>query len=103
MAASTHDIDAATVHKIAHLARLPVDAHDIQKTCAQLTNILHMIDQLEQADTTNIAPMFNAFAASTPRRSDEVTETNERECLQSIAPQKEAGLFLVPKVIEGER
>lgn len=103
MSASPHDIDAATIHKIAHLARLPVDDHEIQQTCQKLTNIMHMIDELDQVNTQDITPMFNAHAASTARRDDVVTESNERDCLQAIAPQVEAGLYLVPKVIEGER
>ena len=65
-----------------------------------LANILALVEQLESAATEQITPMAHPLDATQRLRSDEVSETDQRELFQGIAPHTEAGLYLVPKVIE---
>lgn len=89
------------VQKIGHLARLNLSPEDISLYAPQLVNILDFIAQMDQVDTSDIEPMAHPFLNASQRlRPDVVTETNSREIFQEIAPQVEAGLYLVPKVIE---
>ncbi|MFW1677981.1 Asp-tRNA(Asn)/Glu-tRNA(Gln) amidotransferase subunit GatC [Pontibacter sp. JAM-7] len=93
-------LDRSDVEKIAHLARLQIAEQDIPEYTQNLTNILQLVDQLQAVDTTGIEPMAHPLDAVQRLREDTVTEPNQREQLQSIAPAVEAGLFLVPRVIE---
>lgn len=88
------------IKKIAHLARLQVSENEAEKLCHDIGNILNLVDQLQNANTTDIEPMANPLDAVQVLRSDKVTETNQRDALQTIAPLVEKGLYLVPKVIE---
>lgn len=88
------------VRKIAHLARLNVSDEDIAQNVPQLSGILEFIAQLEKADTSSIEPLAHPLKISQRMRPDVVTESDQREKFQAIAPQVEAGLYLVPKVIE---
>lgn len=88
------------INKIAHLARLHIEDDKVDKISNDITNILSLVDQLQSANTDDIAPMAHPMDAVQVLRPDEVTETNKREKLQSVAPNTEDGLFLVPKVIE---
>ncbi|MFO1436068.1 MAG: Asp-tRNA(Asn)/Glu-tRNA(Gln) amidotransferase subunit GatC [Gammaproteobacteria bacterium] len=88
------------VEKIAHLARLQVNEDQLNGLASQLSNILAFVEQMGSTDTANVEPMAHPFDAATRMREDVVTEVNERELMQSIAPAVEAGLYLVPKVIE---
>ena len=90
----------ADVKKIAHLARLNVSETDTAINPSQLSSILQFIEQLSQVDTKNIEPLAHPLDISQRLRPDIVTEPNLRETYQRIAPQVEAGLYLVPKVIE---
>jgi aspartyl-tRNA(Asn)/glutamyl-tRNA(Gln) amidotransferase subunit C len=88
------------IRKIAWLARLQIDEVDSPKYAGELSQVLDLVDQLNQIDTDNIEPMAHPTDAVQRLREDVVTEDNQREKFQSIAPQAEAGLYLVPKVIE---
>ena len=88
------------VKKVARLARLEVSAQEAQTAQAQLTNIFGLIAEMQAVDTTGIVPMSHAQDVMQRLREDKVTEGNQRELFQSIAPQVEAGLYLVPQVIE---
>jgi aspartyl-tRNA(Asn)/glutamyl-tRNA(Gln) amidotransferase subunit C len=88
------------VEKIAHLARLQITEDQVPGFATQLSNILAFVEQMNNAETAGVEPMAHPFDAATRMREDVVTETNERELMQSIAPATEAGLYLVPKVIE---
>lgn len=90
----------ADVAKIAHLARLAIDEKVAPKYVHDLSNILGLVEQMNQVDTANIEPIAHPYEASQRLRLDVVTEPNQRELFQSIAPQVEAGLYLVPQVIE---
>jgi len=88
------------VKKVARLARLAVSEQEAQTAHAQLSNIFGLIEEMQAVDTAGIEPMSHAQDVVQRLREDQVTETNQRELFQSIAPQVEAGLYLVPQVIE---
>lgn len=88
------------IEKIAHLARLGIDEADVPDYAHELTNILGLVEQMSAVDTDGVAPMAHPLDAHQRLREDEVTEQDQRELLQANAPQVDAGLFLVPQVIE---
>ena len=88
------------VEKIARLARIELAANEIEATRQQLNGILGFIEQLESVDVTGVEPMSHALDLTQRLRADVVTEGNHRAAFQAIAPETEAGLYLVPKVIE---
>lgn len=88
------------VKKIAHLARLNLSENDIAVYTPQLTKILQFIEQMNQMDTSNVEPLAHPLDISQRLRPDAISELDLREKFQQIAPQVEAGLYLVPKVIE---
>lgn len=88
------------VTKIAHLARLNLSDADMTTYASQLSNILKLIEEMNQVNTDHIEPLAHPLELAQRLRKDIVTEPNLREHYQQIAPQVEAGLYLVPKVIE---
>lgn len=88
------------VQKVARLARLAMSETEIETARSQLSGIFDLIAEMQAVDTTGIAPMSHAQDLPQRLREDKVTETNQRELFQSLAPQVEAGLYLVPQVIE---
>ncbi len=96
----------ADVRKVARLARLAMTEAEIESSRAQLSGIFELIAEMQAIDTKGITPMSHAQDVSQRLREDVVTESDQRELFQSIAPQYkgspqvEAGLYLVPKVIE---
>lgn len=93
-------IDQNEIRNIAQLARIRIDDEQIGQVTGRITDILHMVDQLQAADTRNVEPMANPLDEVQQLRADEVTESNRREAFQAIAPAVENGLYLVPRVIE---
>jgi aspartyl-tRNA(Asn)/glutamyl-tRNA(Gln) amidotransferase subunit C len=92
--------DKKDVEKIAHLARLEIGEQESAAYADQLSRILGLIEQMNAVDTTGITPLAHPQDTRLRLREDKVTETDQRERFQSIAPATEAGLYLVPKVIE---
>jgi aspartyl-tRNA(Asn)/glutamyl-tRNA(Gln) amidotransferase subunit C len=90
------------VKKIAHLARLNMPEEDLAHFTPQLSGILDFVEQMNQSDTNHIEPLAHPLDLSQRLRLDVVTEVDQREANQAIAPQVEAGLYLVPKVIDAE-
>lgn len=93
-------LNKTDIEKIAHLARLAINETDIPDYARDLSNIFNLVEQLSEADTTDITPMAHPLDAHQRLREDIVTETDQRELFQSIAPKTEAGVYLVPQVIE---
>jgi aspartyl-tRNA(Asn)/glutamyl-tRNA(Gln) amidotransferase subunit C len=93
-------LDKSDVEKIAHLARLQINQSDVDEVGGRISNILAMIDQMQNIDTTHVSPMAHPFDATQRLRPDLITESNQRDYLQAIAPATQDGLYLVPKVIE---
>lgn len=95
MAISREDIE-----KVAYLARLQLDEAQTGALEKDLTNILNLVDQLQAADTDAVQPMAHPLDAVQRLRADTITENDQREAFQAIAPATENGLYLVPRVIE---
>ena len=88
------------VQRIATLARIAVSERDIDQVAAKLQGIFGLIEQMQAVDTRAVEPMSHAQELVLRLRPDEVGETDRREQFQAVAPAVEAGLYLVPKVIE---
>jgi aspartyl-tRNA(Asn)/glutamyl-tRNA(Gln) amidotransferase subunit C len=88
------------VKRVAHLARIAISDDDALSTHAQLTGIFTLIGEMQAVDVSAIEPMSHAQDVVQRLRDDAVTEGDQRERFQAVAPQVEAGLYLVPKVIE---
>jgi len=93
-------LDKSDVDKIAHLARINIEEKDTQAYLDNITSILDLVDQMQAVDTANVEPLAHPMDAIQRLRADDITESNQRELLQSVAPAVEEGLFLVPKVID---
>lgn len=91
------------VEKIAHLARLTLEESQIDPFARDLSKILDLVNHINKADTKQCLPMAHPMEALTQRlREDIVSEKNQRDIFLLNAPATEAGLFLVPKIIETE-
>ena len=90
------------VRRIAELARIGISDAEVRAVRTQLNDIFELIEQMQKVDTDGIEPMAHAQGLALRLREDVVKETDQRELYQSVAPlgTVEAGLYLVPKVIE---
>ncbi len=88
------------VKRIADLAYIEIDENEAKETLTHLSGIFNLIEAMQAVNTSAVEPMSHAQSVVQRLREDEVTETNQRELYQSVAPQVEAGLYLVPQVIE---
>ena len=88
------------IARIADLARLELSAAQAAEMQRQLNDVLAMVDAMRGVDTAGVPPMSHPQEGTQRLREDRVTESDERELFQSIAPAVEDGLYLVPKVIE---
>ena len=88
------------VRRVAQLARLEISEAEAEHTLGQLNRIFTLIEEMQAVDTRGVEPMAHAQDLSQRLRDDVVTETNRRDAYQVVAPETEAGLYLVPKVIE---
>lgn len=88
------------VEKIAHLARLEINEQEAQTFADSLSQILSLIEQMNAVDTTGVSPMAHPLDMHLRLREDNPVEPDRRDKFQKIAPATEAGLYLVPRVIE---
>ena len=88
------------IRRIAHLARIAVTDQEVSEIGQKLAGIFNMIEQMRAVDTSNVAPMSHGIDVVQRLREDKVSEIDQRELFQSLAPQVENGIYLVPKVIE---
>ncbi len=88
------------VRRVAQLARLEISEAEAEHTLGQLNRIFTLIEEMQAVDTTGVEPMAHAQDLGQRLREDRVTESDRRAAFQSVAPETEAGLYLVPKVIE---
>ncbi|PIR10192.1 MAG: Asp-tRNA(Asn)/Glu-tRNA(Gln) amidotransferase GatCAB subunit C [Gallionellaceae bacterium CG11_big_fil_rev_8_21_14_0_20_60_62] len=95
MSLSTLDVE-----KIARLARLAMDENEVEAARNQLSGIFGLIAEMQAVDTDGVEPMSHSQDLAQRLRVDVVTDSNQRVLFQAIAPQVEAGLYLVPQVIE---
>jgi len=88
------------VNKIAWLSRLAIDAEKVDAYARDLSGILDFVEQMGAVDTDGVSPMAHPLDQAQRLRGDVVSEVDQRELFQAHAPLVEAGLYLVPKVIE---
>ena len=88
------------VKSVAHLARIEISDAGAESVLRDLLNIFKLIEQMQAVDVSGIEPMSHAQDVVLRLREDAVTESDQHALFQSVAPQIEAGLYLVPKVIE---
>jgi aspartyl-tRNA(Asn)/glutamyl-tRNA(Gln) amidotransferase subunit C len=93
-------LDKATVAHIADLARIRLSEAELDPLANELSRILTWMEQLNEVDTSGVAPMASVTAAGLTMREDEVTDGGRREEILSNAPRTARGFFVVPKVIE---
>jgi aspartyl-tRNA(Asn)/glutamyl-tRNA(Gln) amidotransferase subunit C len=88
------------VHRIAQLARIQISSAEAETTLRQLNDIFRLIEQMQSVDTRGVEPMAHAQDVVLRLREDAATEPDQHALFQSVAPQVQDGLYLVPKVIE---
>jgi aspartyl-tRNA(Asn)/glutamyl-tRNA(Gln) amidotransferase subunit C len=89
------------IENVAHLARLALSEEEVPVYVTSLSGIIGLVGDLERADTTKVEPMSHPLPGQSQRlRADVVTETDQHTLYQANAPQVQAGLYLVPRVIE---
>ncbi|TAJ70471.1 MAG: Asp-tRNA(Asn)/Glu-tRNA(Gln) amidotransferase subunit GatC [Phenylobacterium sp.] len=93
-------IDAATVRKVARLARIAEPEEKLEPLARELSGIMNWIEQLSEVDTDGVEPMTTSVAMSLPMRDDVVTEGGDPEKVLRNAPKTAKGFFIVPKVVE---
>jgi aspartyl-tRNA(Asn)/glutamyl-tRNA(Gln) amidotransferase subunit C len=93
-------VDAATVRRIAHLARIAVEENEIEKLRGELNAILGWVEQLKEVDVAGVEPMTSVTPMKLKMRADEVTDGGDAAAVLRNAPQTDQGFFLVPKVVE---
>jgi aspartyl-tRNA(Asn)/glutamyl-tRNA(Gln) amidotransferase subunit C len=86
--------------RIADLSRIALTAPEVERARVELNGILSLISQLQAVQTAGVAPMSHAVDAGVRLREDRITEPDQREAFQAIAPDAQEGLYLVPKVME---
>ena len=94
------NVTEEVVRNIAELVQLQVDDADLKQLAEGMQNILEMADQMQAINTKGVEPVSNPLDASQKLRPDAVTEKNQRELFQSLAPATEDGLYLVPRVVD---
>ena len=93
-------VDAATVHRIAHLARIAVADDEVEHLRGELNAMLAFVEQLGEVDVTGVEPMTSVIPMAMRRREDRVTDGDIADDILRNAPATEGHFFLVPKVVE---
>jgi aspartyl-tRNA(Asn)/glutamyl-tRNA(Gln) amidotransferase subunit C len=93
-------VDAATVRRVAHLARIAVDEDEVENLQGELNAILAFVEQLREVDVEGVEPMTSVTPMAMKMRRDEVTEGGIADDVLNNAPAREDHFFLVPKVVE---
>ena len=93
-------LDTDDIKAIAKLARLKIDEADVPLYATNLSSILDLVEQMNTVDTEGVVPMSHPLDVVQRLREDVVTENDQRDAFQQVAPATQDGLYLVPKVIE---
>jgi len=88
------------VKRVAHLARVAIDEAEARAVLSQINDVFKLIAEMQAVDTRGVEPMSHALDVVQRLREDAVTESDQHVRFQSVAPQVEGDLYLVPKVIE---
>ena len=94
------DIDKKLVKKIATLSRVKIEENEIEKISKELSEIITWVEKLNEVDTNNVTPVANSSDIKIPFRKDEINDGKIEEKILKNAPEKKAGYFVVPKVVE---
>ena len=100
VSAAVMALELDDVKRVAYLARVAIEDAEARAVLAQMNDVFCLIAEMQAVDTRGVEPMSHALDLTQRLRADTVTEVDQRELFQSIAPQAEGGLYLVPKVIE---
>ncbi len=95
-------LNANDIDKIAHLAKLIIPKNENAPLLTELNKILDMVAEMSQTNTETVLPLAHPYDEKQPLREDKVTEPNQRELFQKLAPKTEAGFYIVPAVIENK-
>jgi len=93
-------LDPDQVRRLARLARIAIRPEETDPVLERLNRMLRLIDEMRRVDTSGVAPMAHPLDAEQRLREDKVTETDQHQLFQSVAPAVERDLYLVPRVIE---
>ena len=93
-------LEKSDIDKIAWLARISISEEDTPNYLHDVSNILELVEKMNNVDTDNIEPLAHPLEITARLRDDKVTETDQRKHFQKIAPAVDNGHYLVPKVIE---
>ena len=93
-------MDKKTVTTISYLSRLRIDKEKEEKIIQDLDNIIEFVDQLNDADTSDVDPLTNPLEKTAKTRSDQITAKNLKKELLEIAPSSNDDYFIVPRVVE---
>ena len=93
-------IQKEDVEKIAHLARIAINEQEKTQFVDDLSGVFKLVDAMDKFDVSQTTPLAHPLDIVQRLREDHVTEQDLRDVLQKNAPSTEAGLYLVPKVIE---
>src|SRR5690606_5098997 len=93
-------VDRSDIAKLSKLARIQISDEAADEAAKSISDVLALVDQLQAVDTEGVLPMAHPLDAVQRLRADVVTEPNQRETFQAIAPATQDGLYLVPQVIE---
>ena len=93
-------VDAETVRRVAHLARIAVAEEEVEHLQGELNAILAFVEQLAEVDVAGIEPMTSVTPMAMKMRKDEVTDGGIADAIMTNAPVREDHFFLVPKVVE---
>ena len=93
-------VDAATVRRVAHLARISVEDSEAEALVGELNSILDWVEQLSEVNTDDVSPMTSVVHAQLPRRDDVVNDGDKQDAVLANAPDAQHGFYAVPKVVE---
>ena len=93
-------VDAATVRRIARLARIAVSDDDVRKLEGELNAILHFVEQLDEVNTEGVEPMTSVIPMTMKKREDVINDGGKPDDIVANAPISDDHYFVVPKVVE---
>jgi aspartyl-tRNA(Asn)/glutamyl-tRNA(Gln) amidotransferase subunit C len=93
-------VDAETVRRIAHLARIAVAEDEVEHLKDEINAVLDFVEQLQEVNVEGVEPMTSVTPMTMKKRLDVVTDGNDAEAVLKNAPQSDDNFFLVPKVVE---
>jgi aspartyl-tRNA(Asn)/glutamyl-tRNA(Gln) amidotransferase subunit C len=93
-------VDAATVKRVAHLARIALPEDDVAKMQAEINAMLGFVEQLNEVDVTGVEPMTSVMPMVMKKRQDVINDGANADAVVANAPQSEDNYFMVPKVVE---